>query len=51
MRCVVQRVVSASVAVDGAVVSRIGAGALCLVGVMDGDNDAVPPGFLPNYCR
>jgi D-tyrosyl-tRNA(Tyr) deacylase len=40
MRCVVQRVVSASVAVDGAVVSRIGAGALCLVGVMDGDNDA-----------
>ena len=40
MRCVVQRVLSASVAVDGVVVSRIGAGALCLVGVMDGDGDA-----------
>ena len=40
MRCVVQRVLSASVAVDGVVVSRLGAGALCLVGVMDGDGDA-----------
>ena len=40
MRCVVQRVLSASVTVDGVVVSQIGAGALCLVGVMDGDGDA-----------
>ncbi|MGH9456439.1 MAG: D-aminoacyl-tRNA deacylase [Thermoanaerobaculia bacterium] len=38
MRCVIQRVRSASVAVDGEVVSRIGAGMLILAGVEKGDS-------------
>jgi D-tyrosyl-tRNA(Tyr) deacylase len=40
MRAVVQRVTSASVTVDGELVSRIGPGLLCLIGVRDGDTDA-----------
>jgi len=41
MRLVVQRVTSASVRVEGQVVGAIGAGLLVLVGVREGDNDAV----------
>ena len=37
MRAVVQRVRSASVSVDGEVISSIGPGLLCLVGIRDGD--------------
>jgi D-tyrosyl-tRNA(Tyr) deacylase len=39
VRALVQRVASASVAVDGREVSRIGAGMLVLLGVADGDGD------------
>lgn len=37
MRCVLQRVTSASVEVDGEIVSSIGAGILCLVGICSED--------------
>eukprot|EP00892_Ulva_mutabilis_P003347 jgi/Ulvmu1/1384/UM011_0112.1 len=37
MRVVIQRVKTASVTVDGAVVSRIGKGLVCLVGLKSGD--------------
>ena len=37
MRAVIQRVLSASVAVDGEVVSSIGPGLMVLVGVREGD--------------
>ncbi len=40
MRAVLQRVTSASVRVDGAVVGQIGAGLLALVGVTHGDGPA-----------
>ncbi len=40
MRVVLQRVTSASVMVDGAVVSEIGRGIMCLVGICDGDTEA-----------
>lgn len=40
MQCVVQRVTSASVSVDGAEVGRIGPGILALVGIAEGDDDA-----------
>jgi D-tyrosyl-tRNA(Tyr) deacylase len=39
MRAVIQRVSSASVRVDGAVVGAIKAGALILLGVLDGDSE------------
>jgi D-aminoacyl-tRNA deacylase len=41
MRAVVQRVTSASVTVDGAVVGQIGAGLLALVGITHTDTPAV----------
>ena len=40
MRCVIQRVFSASVTVDGVVISAIRQGLLCLVGVCDTDTEA-----------
>ncbi|KAL9234020.1 hypothetical protein vseg_008942 [Gypsophila vaccaria] len=40
MRAVVQRVSSASVLVDGGVVSEIGPGLLILVGILDSDSDS-----------
>ena len=40
MRCVVQRVASASVTVEGRVVGEIGTGLLALVGVGHGDGEA-----------
>jgi D-tyrosyl-tRNA(Tyr) deacylase len=39
MRAVVQRVKSASVEVDGEVISRIGPGLMCLIGAAAGDTD------------
>lgn len=39
MRAVVQRVTSASVSVDGKIVSQIGPGLLCLIGVAEDDTD------------
>lgn len=39
MRLVIQRVLEASVTIDGAVVSHIGKGLLVLVGVEDGDTE------------
>lgn len=40
MRAIVQRVKSASVSVDGKIVSEIGKGILVFLGVADGDTDA-----------
>src|SRR5262249_31064905 len=40
MRCVFQRVTSASVCVGGQIVGQIGAGLLVLVGMADGDGPA-----------
>ena len=40
MRAVVQRVLSASVAVDGVTVGSIAEGLCCLVGIVRGDTDA-----------
>lgn len=40
MRAVVQRVASASVEVEGSIVSEIGPGLLVLVGIHDSDSDA-----------
>lgn len=40
MRLVIQRVTSASVAIDGEVVGKIGAGLMVLVGVREGDTEA-----------
>lgn len=40
MRAVLQRVSSASVEVDGAVVSAIQKGLLCLIGIAEGDTEA-----------
>lgn len=39
MRCVIQRVTRASVAVDGAIVGKIDRGYMVLVGVMEGDTE------------
>lgn len=40
MRALIQRVTGAQVTVDGAVVGKIGAGLLVLLGVMQGDGEA-----------
>lgn len=40
MRVVLQRVLSASVTVDGKMVSKIGKGIMCLVGIRDNDDQA-----------
>src|ERR1041385_4591635 len=40
MRCVLQRVTSASVSVDGQIVGQIGPGLLVLVGIANGDGPA-----------
>ena len=40
MRCVVQRVTSSSVTVDGVVSGRSGPGLMVLIGIADGDTDA-----------
>ncbi|MCQ2291197.1 MAG: D-aminoacyl-tRNA deacylase [Muribaculaceae bacterium] len=40
MRLVIQRVTTASVAIDGEVVGKIGAGLMVLVGVREGDTEA-----------
>lgn len=40
MRLVIQRVTSASVAIEGEVVGKIGAGLMVLVGVREGDTEA-----------
>ena len=40
MRCVVQRVTSASVSVDGQIVGQIGSGLVVLVGMAEGDDAA-----------
>ncbi|MDO4971573.1 MAG: D-aminoacyl-tRNA deacylase [Bacteroidales bacterium] len=40
MRLVIQRVTSASVAIEGEVVGKIGAGLMVLVGVREGDSEA-----------
>ena len=40
MRCVVQRVTSSSVTVNGAVSGQIGHGLMVLIGIADGDTDA-----------
>ena len=40
MRAVVQRVTSASVSVDGEIISKIGPGLLCLIGITDSDTES-----------
>ena len=40
MRIVLQRVLSASVTVDGKMISKIGKGIMCLVGIRDDDDQA-----------
>lgn len=40
MRVVLQRVLSASVSVEGEVISKIGKGIMCLVGIRDDDDQA-----------
>ena len=40
MRVVLQRVLSASVSVDGKMISSIGKGIMCLVGIRDNDDRA-----------
>ena len=40
MRAVIQRVRTGSVSVDGSVVSSIGPGLMCLIGIREGDSDA-----------
>lgn len=40
MRVVLQRVLSASVTVDGKTISKIGKGIMCLVGIRDNDDQA-----------
>lgn len=40
MRAVVQRVTNASVSVDGEIVSKIGPGLLCLIGISEGDQES-----------
>lgn len=40
MRVVIQKVLSASVSVNGELVSKIGKGLMCLIGVRDDDEKA-----------
>ena len=40
MRAIVQRVLNASVAVDGKMVAEIGPGVMALVGILEGDTEA-----------
>lgn len=40
MRVVIQKVLSASVSVDNKLISKIGKGVMCLVGIRDDDDKA-----------
>lgn len=51
MRSVVQRVSSASVAIEGAVVGAIGPGLLILLGVAEGDTDADIAWLVPKIAQ
>ena len=51
MRAVIQRVKAASVTVDGAVMSRIGMGLCCLVGIEAGDGPSDIDYLARKICR
>lgn len=51
MKIVLQRVTSASVKVDGAVIGSIGDGFLILLGVSDTDTEAIADKLVEKMCR
>lgn len=51
MRMLVQRVTKASVTVDGRVIGSIGEGLLVLLGVCEGDTEAVADKLVDKLCR